>query len=76
MSSSVELEKLGIKGMIIATQPFNDACKGMAKMGGMPDLKWAVVPHPIGSLNEEQLRERARLAMDQFVPIVTGNDHS
>ena len=62
--------------MIIATQPFNDACKGMAKMGGMPDLQWAVVPHPIGSLNEEQLRERASLAMDQFVPIVTGNGHS
>lgn len=76
MSSSVELEKLGIPGMIIATIPFVDACKGMAKMGGMPDLEFAVVSHPIGSLNEEQLRERARSAVDQFVPIVTKNENS
>jgi len=62
--------------MIIATIPFVDACKGMAKMGGMPDLEFAVVPHPIGSLNEEQLRERARSAVDQFVPIVTTNGNS
>jgi hypothetical protein len=59
--------------MLIATQPFIGTCKGMARVGGIPDMEFAIVPHPVGSLPPEILRERAQSAVDQFVAIVTEN---
>ena len=76
MAANVELEKLGIPSTILVTEPFSDACKGMAKMGGMPDLKYPILRHPIGSLPHDELMERARSAVEQYIPIVTGNPHT
>jgi hypothetical protein len=42
----------------------------MARVGGIPDMQFATVPHPMGSLPPEILMERARSAADQFVSIV------
>jgi hypothetical protein len=64
------LEKLGIPSMLISTEPFFSTCKGMAKVGGIPDQKFAVLPHPLGSLAEDALMERAESAAEQFVSIV------
>lgn len=71
MSVSVELEKIGIPSVVIATRPFADACKGIAKANSLPDMKHATVEHPIGSLNEAELMERAESAAEQIVKIVT-----
>jgi hypothetical protein len=69
------LEKRNIPAMLISTGPFTDACKSMARIGGIPDMKWAIVQHPLGSTTDDELRERARSAVDQFVSIVTvGNE--
>lgn len=57
--------------MLIATEPFIGTCKGMARVGGIPDMKFATVPHPMGSLTPEILMERAKSVADQFVSIVT-----
>ncbi len=57
--------------MLIGTDVFTPVCRATAKLGGIPDIRWAVVPHPIGSLNGEELRERARSAVEQFVDIIT-----
>ena len=57
--------------MLIGTERFTDACKAMAKLGGVPDMKWAIVPHPMGSATDEELMDKARSAVDQFVSIVT-----
>ena len=57
--------------MLIATQPFIGTCKGMARVGGIPDVQFAIVRHPVGSLPPEILMERAQSAVDQFVAIVT-----
>ena len=57
--------------MLISTDAFVDTCKGMAKLGGMPDIKYAVVPHPLGSLPDALLIERAEAAVEKFVAIVT-----
>ena len=47
-------------------------CKSMAKIGGQPDKRFAILPHPMGSLPEAILMERARSAAEQFVDIATG----
>jgi len=62
---------MGIPAMLIGTDRFIDACKAMARIGGIPDIRWAVVPHPLGSATDEELRERAHSALEQFLRIVT-----
>ena len=73
MSVSVELEKVGTPSVVIATRPFADACKGIAKANSLPNLRHATVEHPIGSLNKVELMERAKSAAEQIVEIVTDN---
>ena len=40
------------------------------RMSGIDDVRWAEVPHPLGSLVADELAQRARLAIDQFESIV------
>lgn len=42
----------------------------MSKMGGIPDFPFAVLPHPLGSLDEPSLRERAREVSDDIIKIL------
>lgn len=65
------MEKLGIPAVLIATTAFVDTCKGMARLGGIPAIQFAIIPHPLGSLTEELLRERAQTAAEQFIAFVT-----
>ena len=58
--------------MLISTPPFLDVCRSMAEHGGMPDMQWAVVEHPLGSTTDDELRVRAKAATDQFIAIITG----
>lgn len=36
----------------------------------MPDIEWAQVPHPLGSLGPDELHAIAGSALEQFVEIV------
>lgn len=56
--------------MLISTDRFTEVCRAMAEMGGIPDMAWAIVEHPLGSTTDEELRERARSATKQFLSIV------
>lgn len=70
IANAIELEKRGIPTLLVSTPPFVDAVKTFAHLRGMPDIKWAVVNHPIGSLEAPQVRERAQLAARQFVDLI------
>ena len=63
---------MGIPAMLISTEAFMDTCRDMAKVGSLPEMRWAVCPHPLGSLTDEGLMERAKSATEQFAAIVTG----
>jgi hypothetical protein len=56
--------------MLIGTDRFRSVLEATRRFGGIADICWAEVPHPLGSLNTEELRDRARLAVDQFEMIV------
>ena len=56
--------------MLISTDVFTTVCEATAKIGGIPDIKWATVAHPIGSRTESELQSMAELATDQFVAII------
>jgi hypothetical protein len=56
--------------MLIGTDRFRTVLEATRQIAGVEGARWAEVPHPIGSLNTEQLRDRARLAVDQFEGLV------
>jgi hypothetical protein len=44
----------------ICTDAFIPAAKAMAKVYGFPGYQFVTMPHPLASLDEEQLAARAR----------------
>lgn len=73
IANAMELEKRGIPCLLVSTPPFLDAVATMARLGGMPDIAWAVVDHPLGSLGEHELSGRAREAARQFRELIIGD---
>lgn len=58
--------------MLIGTDRFRSVLDATRAFSGVPDVRWAEVPHPLGSLLTDELRKRAREAVDQFEAIVLG----
>ena len=67
------MEKRGIPSVLIGTDAFTPVIQAMARIGGIPDVRWATVPHPLGSATPEVLRERAAQAIQQFLRIVVAD---
>ncbi len=44
----------------------------MARIQGIPDYPFVVLPHPVGSLEPEQVIERARAALPAVIEILLG----
>ena len=71
MHDGIELELKGTPTAVIITEEFEIPAKTIARMRGIPDYPFARVQHPIGSLNDDALAERARLALPQVLRILT-----
>ena len=69
----IEIEKMGIPAVAVCTEAFLPGLDALTKMRGMADYKFAVVPHPLGVLFDDELRGRAELAAPQIVQIVLEN---
>ena len=65
MHDAIALEKRGIPTALVCSEPFIPTAKTMAKIQGIPDYPFAVVPHPVGSLPLEDIKERAKRALPQ-----------
>jgi hypothetical protein len=70
IANAIALEKRGIPTLLITTPPFVDAVATMARLSGMDAMGWAVVDHPIGSAEEDELRIKAREAARQFRALI------
>jgi hypothetical protein len=55
----ITFERKGVPAAVICTEPFISSADAMAKLGGIPDYPYAVLPHPLGSLDDAGIRERA-----------------
>ena len=66
ITNAIELEKRGIPAVLVSTPPFIDAVTTTTRMSNMPAIEWAIVDHPIGSLDEGEVRERAIAAAKQI----------
>jgi hypothetical protein len=70
MMNTIQLERAGIPTLLVSTPPFAGVCAAMRDLGGMPQLEWAIVPHPVGSATDDELDDRADQAVKQFHQIV------
>ena len=70
MHDGIELEKRGVPTAVICTDPFISSAVAMSKLGGIPNYPFVAVPHPLGSLTPEKLRERAIQAAPEVLRIL------
>jgi len=63
-------EKNGVVAASIITSPFRITADSMAKRHGYPAYRYAVMPHPIGNLRRDQIRQRAEEVLPQVVAIL------
>ena len=63
----METELLGAPSVVLTTRPFVSQARAMSRMRGNPDYGLAVIEHPIVSLTNQELLERARIAAPQVI---------
>ena len=70
MADGTIFERKGIQAAAILTDTFRRPGDAMARVQGFSDYRYALITHPISSLNEAQIRERARQALPQVLSIL------
>lgn len=58
MLDAVILEKAGIPAVPIVTDAFESTAKEMAELWGVPDFRFVMMPHPLGSLTADGIAKR------------------
>jgi hypothetical protein len=69
----IEMERLGIPTASIITHVFNNTAKAMTRMMGVPDYDYAVAPHPLSSLSDDECRQRAEALLPDVERILLGS---
>lgn len=67
----MEFEKRGIPTATICTTAFDPLARAQLKAIGMPDLRYVLVPHPVGGRKPEWARDLAEGIADQVVETLT-----
>ena len=70
MHDGIAFEKKGVPAAVICTEPFVSSARAMSSIGGIPDYPFVIVPHPLGSLTPEVLRERTMQAAPEVLRIL------
>ena len=70
MADGTIFERKGIQAAAILTDTFRRPGDAMARVQGFTNYQYALITHPISSLNAEQVRERARQALPQVLAIL------
>ena len=70
MLDAVILEKAGIPAVPIFTDAFESTAKEMAELWGVPEFRFVMMPHPLGSLNADDLAQRATALADPVLDLL------
>lgn len=70
MADGVLLEKAGLPTVSICTEPFRITGEAMATAYGFEGFEFVTVPHPLASLNREEIAERIAAAMPEILRIL------
>ena len=66
MLDAIILEKAGIPAVPIITDAFENTAREMAELWGIPDFRFVMMPHPLGSLTPAGISQR----VDDLIPVV------
>ena len=69
MHDTVALEKLGIPTAVIVTSEFVHEARMQRLALGLPTLSPVVIDHPLSTLSADEIRDRARQAIEQVKSI-------
>ena len=70
MADGTIFEHEGIQAVSIVTSPFIKTADSMARRNGYPNYRYAVMPHPIGNLRPDQIRQRAEALLEDVLSIL------
>jgi hypothetical protein len=68
---SIGIEMAGRPVAVIVTEPFLSLSKMTAKSAGLGTLSLVAVPHPIGGVPDDTIRERASAVIDRVIGALT-----
>jgi len=63
-------ERKGVQTAAIVTHTFTRPGDAMARVQGLTDYEYVLMTHPISSLDQQQVRERAEQALPQVLKIL------
>jgi hypothetical protein len=63
-------EKLGIPAVAVITDRFEASARALATANGMADYPFAVIAHPIAGNSDEELRDKAEVAVRLLIPLL------
>jgi hypothetical protein len=63
-------EKRGVPAAALITHTFTATADAMARRYGYPNYRYAVIPHPLSSLNAEQVKQRAIEVLPEILSIL------
>lgn len=72
MHDGVSLESLGVPTAVIITSEFLREARVQRAALGMPSLAPVVIQHPLSTLTDEQIRNRAAQALGDVVAVWQG----
>jgi hypothetical protein len=65
-----ELRKRGIVTAVICSTPFMKLGKTQARTFGVPELPLLEIPHPLGGLTLDNVKERAEVVVPQVLRLI------
>jgi len=65
------VERLGIPAVAVITDRFEASARAIAEANGLPEYPFAVIRHPIAGNDDDELRDKAELAVQLLVPLLT-----
>ena len=65
-----ELRKRGLVTAVILSEPFLKLGKTQSRVFGVPDLPLLLIPHPLGGLDLEGVKDRAGHAVPQVLNLI------
>ncbi|HZA21044.1 MAG TPA: hypothetical protein VFA32_00280 [Dehalococcoidia bacterium] len=74
MHDGIEMEKLGIPTASIVTHVFINTANAMTRMMGVPDFQYIVAQHPLSSLTDAEIKERAVQLAPEIERILLGSN--
>jgi len=72
MHDGISLESLGMPTAVIVTTTFLHEAKVQRAALGMTGIKPVVIDHPLSSLTDAEIGERAAQALEQVLKVWTG----